>query len=96
MISAFAPTEAWSPAVVNEINASYLLQIQSLMETVVQMETDIKRRLKVTTTATTTMTDSEKIALQLRLDIKAYESELEALGLSTEGMKTLQDAIVNN
>ncbi len=96
MISAFAPTEAWSPAVVNEINASYLLQIQSLMETVVQMETDIKRRLKVTTTATTTMTDSEKIALQLRLDIKAYGSELEALGLSTEGMKTLQDAIVNN
>lgn len=95
MISAFAPIDQWTPSVINDINANYLLQVQSLMETVVQMETDIKRRLKVTTT-TTTMTDSEKIALQLRLDIKAYGNELALMGLSIDGIQTLYDAIVTN
>ncbi len=95
MISAFAPIDQWTPSIINDINANYLLQVQSLMETVVQMETDIKRRLKVTTT-TNTMTDSEKIALQLRLDIKAYGNELEAMGLSIDGIQPLYDAIVTN
>ena len=96
MISAFAPIDHWTPSIITDINANYLVQIQSLMETVVQMETDIKRRLKITSAANTTMTDSEKIALQLRLDIKAYGYELESMGISIDGIQTLYDAIVTN
>lgn len=71
-----------------DITASFLLQVQSLVETVKQMDSALQRRSKLRTGpsaagGTGTMSDSDKIALQITLDVKAYGAEISGLSINT-------------
>jgi hypothetical protein len=50
------------------------------METVKQMDTALQRRSKLKANAGTTISDSDKISLQLLLDVRAYGRGIESLG----------------
>ena len=58
------------------------MQVQALMETVKQMDSALQRRSKLRTAASTVtnMSDSDKISLQLFLDVRAYGEVAYALG----------------
>jgi hypothetical protein len=57
-----------------------IYQVQGLMETVKQMDTALQRRSKLKANAGTTISDSDKISLQLLLDVRAYGRGIESLG----------------
>ena len=73
---------SWEESVLEEITAGYLMQVQALMETVKQMDSALQRRSKLRTAASTitNMSDSDKISLQLFLDVRAYGEVAYALG----------------
>ena len=64
-----------------DVTAGYLMQVQALMETVKQMDSALQRRSKLRTAAPvgTNMADSDKISLQLYLDVHAYGHAVSAL-----------------
>ena len=57
------------------------MQVQALMETVRQMDSALQRRSKLRNAAPTgtNMSDSDKISLQLYLDVKAYTDAVSVL-----------------
>lgn len=56
------------------------MQVQALMETVRQMDIALGRRSKLRNAPTgTNMSDSDKISLQLYLDVKAYTDAVSVL-----------------
>ena len=71
----------WEVAVLEDVTAEYLMQVQALMETVRQMDSALQRRSKLRNAAPTgtNMSDSDKISLQLYLDVKAYTEAVSAL-----------------
>jgi Domain of unknown function (DUF3510) len=70
----------WEVVVLEDVTAEYLMQVQALMETVRQMDLALKRRSKHNAAPTgTNMSDSDKISLQLHLDVKAYTEAVSAL-----------------
>jgi Domain of unknown function (DUF3510) len=71
----------WEVVVLEDVTAEYLMQVQALMETVRLMESVLHRRNKVRNAAPTgtNMSDSDKISLQLYLDVKAYTEAVSAL-----------------
>jgi hypothetical protein len=82
------PVDVWlSPIVVAVVDA-YLQQVQSLMETVRQMDSALQRRSKLRAPAAPTvgvavvMGDSDKITLQLLLDARALGEDMQELGVS--------------
>ena len=72
---------SWEVGVLEDITAGYLMQVQALMETVKQMDSALQRRSKLRTAVPTgnNMADSDKISLQLFLDVRAYGESLAAL-----------------
>lgn len=81
---------AWLGSLLEEVTTSYAEQVSALIETVKQMDSTLQRRSKLqaqqqqaggAAVGATALTDSEKIALQIKLDIDAYGKELQALGL---------------
>jgi hypothetical protein len=71
----------WSRAIVEHVTSSYTQQVQELMETAQQMDTALQRRSKLRSTPAqgtpgavnaASMTDSEKIALQMLLDVQHF------------------------
>ena len=72
------------PDLVDAVAESFLAQVQVLMETVRQMDTALQRRSKLRASATfssdqspmASMSDSDKITLQLLLDADAFEKEV--------------------
>jgi len=70
----------WEVIVLEEVTAAYLTQVQGLMETVKQMDTALQRRSKLKANAGSTISDSDKISLQLLLDVRAYGRGIENLG----------------
>ena len=79
----------WEVALVEDITASFLLQVQSLVETVKQMDSALQRRSKLRTGPSAAggagaMSDSDKIALQITLDVKAYGAEISGLNISLQ------------
>lgn len=72
---------SWEVGVLEDVTAGYLMQVQALMETVKQMDSALQRRSKLRTAAPvgTNMADSDKIAQQLFLDVRAYSEVVRAL-----------------
>jgi hypothetical protein len=68
----------WKLEVIEDVSTSFLEQLRQLIETVRQMETALQRRSKLRTTtggvaasaSGMALTDSEKISLQIRLDVE--------------------------
>lgn len=81
---------AWLGRVVEEVSGSFVEQVSALIETVKQMDSTLQRRNKQQASAQpekgATMTDSEKIALQIKLDIEAFGKDIAALGLNPEAV----------
>lgn len=71
----------WEVGVLEDVTAGYLMQVQALMETVKQMDSALERRSKLRAAApvSTNMADSDKIAQQLFLDVRAYSEVVRAL-----------------
>ena len=87
LVRPFAPS-GWDAGVIEEVTANFLVQVQSLMETVKQMDSALQRRSKARSGPTTgagatsgALSDSDKIALQISLDVKSYGAEITALGV---------------
>jgi hypothetical protein len=87
--AASAATSAgqWQAEIVEDVTVVYVQQVQALIETAKQMDSALMRRAK-SSSATSAgsggaagMTDSEKIALQMILDIGAFEAEVRAVGI---------------
>ena len=86
--AAGAPAEealaAWQRALVEDVSSSFSEQVSALIETVKQMDSTLQRRSKLQQTSaasTAAMSDSEKIALQIKLDIEAYGRDIQSFGL---------------
>lgn len=97
LIAPFAPRHAaggsWDHELVEDVAANYLLQVQSLLETVKQMDTALQRRSKARAGTNAgagagAMTDSEKIALQIALDVKAFGAEINALQIAPSSVSS--------
>ena len=77
----------WKIALAEEISLSFVEQVSALIETVKQMDSTLQRRSRLQQTAAATgnsnMSDSEKIALQIRLDVEAFGRDLQQLGIDT-------------
>jgi hypothetical protein len=76
--------------VLEDVTTAFLQQVQGLLETVKQMDSALQRRSKLRTAGAaggpaggSSMADSDKISLQLYLDVKAYGGAVCALGLLT-------------
>jgi hypothetical protein len=79
----------WQSALLEDVSASFGEQVSALIETVRQMDSTLQRRSKAQASApaaSANMSDSEKIALQIRLDIEAYGREISAFGLDLASM----------
>lgn len=76
----------WQSEIVEDITAAYLLQVQSLLETARQMDSVFMKRSKgavasAPKTGVASLSDSEKIALQMVLDINAFEIEIKGVDI---------------
>jgi hypothetical protein len=80
LFKSFAPRSEWEPDLLEDITATYLLQVQSLMETVKQMDSALQRRSKIRNTSGAMLIDSDKISLQVFLDVTSYGHELNLIG----------------
>jgi len=98
----FASTAAnWQASIVEDVTSHYLEQVKALMETVKQMDSTLMRRSKIRPTAASSsatgnagssnLSDSEKIYLQVTLDIDAYGREVEQLGVDASLLKELRE-----
>lgn len=74
----FASRGLWDVAIIEEVTGYFLQQVQSLLETVRQMDSALQRRTKARTPQTG-VSDSEKIAMQVTLDVQAYGEEVKSL-----------------
>ena len=83
--------QQWLLQLVEEVSLSFGEQVRALIDTVKQMDSTLQRRSKLQPTsasasssssATANMTDSEKISLQVSLDVEAYGKEILSLGLT--------------
>jgi Domain of unknown function (DUF3510) len=65
---------SWEANVLEEVTSEYVKEVKDLMETVKKMDSALQRRSKISsaTPLGTNMADSDKISLQLFLDVRAY------------------------
>lgn len=75
---------SWQVEIVEDITAAYLQQVQSLVETARQMDSVFMKRSKAAApkAGATSLSDSEKIALQMIFDINEFQREIESVGIS--------------
>lgn len=82
-----AGLQAWQLGLVQEVTVSFGEQVTALIDTVKQMDSTLQRRSKLQTqgagsaVGSANMSDSEKIALQIKLDIEAYGKEIASIDL---------------
>eukprot|EP01041_Mallomonas_annulata_P005055 gene5055-10123_t len=79
----------WEKELAEKVTAHFLQLVAGLIDTVRQMDNALQRRNRTATAmkqkaANAPMSDSEKIQLQVLLDVKAYGLELTTVGLSPE------------
>ncbi|KAJ1437160.1 hypothetical protein B484DRAFT_445351 [Ochromonadaceae sp. CCMP2298] len=88
-----AGLQRWLCLLLEDVSGSYAEQVRLLMDTVRQMEEALQRRAKLRTTGASggaSLTDSEKISLQIRLDVEAYAADIRTLGvLSSQDLPSL-------
>ena len=89
----------WDSELVEDITAAFLLNVNSVMDTARQMDSALARRTKATGTgAAGVVSDSDKIHIQLALDVRAYEAAISALGVEVAlipSLSALKEAVVN-
>jgi hypothetical protein len=89
-VRSLGSVQAWKVGLAGDISWSFVEQVTALLETVRQMDSTLQRRSKQLQhqqqQSATGTTDSEKIALQIRLDIEAYGGHLERLGVNLENI----------
>ena len=79
----------WKIEVIEDVTASFCEQVRGLSDTVKQMDSALQRRSKLRTTgasntgSTTPLSDSEKIALQVVLDIQAFGKEIQLVDVDS-------------
>lgn len=89
-IALTSTSSQWKKELLINITLAMQEQVTSLLETVKQMDSALQRRAKNRTTAntdatsTTNMSDSEKIFLQVKLDVIAYGEEMKHLGIDPQ------------
>lgn len=83
-----AGLQAWLLGLVQEVTLSFGEQVAALIDTVKQMDSTLQRRSKLqaqgaagSAGGSANMSDSEKIALQIKLDIEAYGREIASIDL---------------
>jgi hypothetical protein len=84
------PAAPWDVRVVEEVTATFCLHVASVLETAKQMDSALSRRVRATAgkgaagagPGGETVSDSEKINLQLHLDVEAYTAAVQGLRLS--------------
>lgn len=90
MIESGESARSWQADVVEDISAAYLVQVQSLVDTAKQMDSVFSKRSKPAsagistagpTKSTSSISDSEKIALQMIFDIRAFATEIQSVGI---------------
>ena len=84
--------------VLDDVTTAFLQQVQGLLETVKQMDSALQRRSKLRTAGAagggasgSSMADSDKISLQLYLDVKAYGGAVCALGFLTTANQCIDE-----
>ena len=88
---------SWLADCIEVVSASYLQQVKELMETAKQMDSALQRRSKLRSTNTTggagtapsgsekpVLGDSEKISLQILLDVIAFGDEIRGFDLDPD------------
>ena len=77
-------TTRWCTEVAELVAAAMQDQVTSLLDTVKSMDSALQRRAKIRTTTggDGVLTDSDKIAMQLRLDIQAFGEEMKTLKIT--------------
>ena len=80
-LSAMTTPLQWTQGVLDSISQTFTLHVQSLLETVRAMDSTLQSRRKILQLGegTGAMSDSEKISLQVQLDVKAYAVDIHAL-----------------
>jgi hypothetical protein len=79
--------EAWYFDLLEEVTLSFLQQVQQLVDTVRQMDNALQRRSKIAqpssfaASGSANMTDSEKISMQVQLDVLAFGADVSGLGV---------------
>lgn len=69
--------------IIENILIAFQEQVNSLMETVKQMDTALQRRaVKKANESSTQLSDVEKISLQVKLDIIAFGEDVKSLGIN--------------
>lgn len=81
-----ASNRLWQGYIVEDVTASYLQQVQSLVETARQMDSVFMKRSKAAASSApksggASLSDSEKIALQMIFDINAFEQEVKSVSI---------------
>ena len=79
-LQSFLVNNDWLFDIIEDITSHFLIQVQSLMETVKQMDSALQRRTKANTKTINSsigmISDSEKIAMQVDLDVKSFGQEI--------------------
>ena len=90
-------TRGWDGDLIEEVTSSFLLNVNSVLETARQMDSALSRRAKATAKASAdgsggtaaAASDSDKIHIQLSLDVHAYERAITALGVNSARVPSL-------
>lgn len=89
----------WDGDLVEDITAAFLFNVNAVLDTARQMDSALARRSKATGAgAATTASDSDKIHIQLALDVRAYEAAISALGVTPAlipSLAVLKEAVVD-
>jgi hypothetical protein len=75
----FFPRGVWDVQIIQEVNNSFTFYLKSVIETVKNMDSTLQRRARNTQKGG--VSDSEKIMMQLKLDVEAYKSSISALNI---------------
>ena len=75
----FFPRGVWDIEIIKEVNISFTFYLKSVIETVKNMDSTLQRRARNTQKGG--LSDSEKIMMQLKWDVKAYKTSISALNI---------------
>ena len=93
--TAAATRERWLTQVAELITSQFLQRVQALIETVRSMDVALNKRAKMKPSAAaggnaSTMSDSEKILLQLYLDVQSYYAQIAEIGAVSSDIPSLE------
>ncbi len=80
--------ENWVKYIIEDVSAEFLTQVQALLETARNMDSSLQRRTMLSTKkgsgVGTGLSDSDKITVQVWLDVKAFGEDIKRLGINGE------------